>query len=94
MTTYVIRNGELVDKQTGEIQKTSKYLRNGAPMVMRDIPEYWSPRGTGLITSRSQRREDLKRGNAREVDPSEWKPDPEYAARKAELRRKKLEETQ
>lgn len=44
-----------------------------SPQVMRDIPEYKSPLGTGLITSRSQRREDLKRGDCREVDPSEWK---------------------
>ncbi len=42
-----------------------------SPQVMRDIPEYRSPLGTGLITSRSHRREDLKRGGCREVDPSE-----------------------
>lgn len=45
-----------------------------APQVMRDTPEYMSPLGTGLITSRSQRREDLKRGGCVEVGPSDWKP--------------------
>ena len=44
------------------------------PTIMRDTPEYRSPLGTGLITSRSHRREDLKRGNCREVDPSEFRP--------------------
>lgn len=48
--------------------------RPSFPMVMADIPEYRSPLGTGTITSRSHRREDLKRGNCREVDPSEFKP--------------------
>ena len=64
------------DRQTGEIVEVFPAPRGKpvAPMVMRDIPEYKSPLGTGLITSRSQRREDLKRGNAREVDPSEYKP--------------------
>lgn len=44
------------------------------PYVMGDIQPYKSPLGTGEITSRSQRREDLKRGGCREVDPSEFKP--------------------
>lgn len=41
------------------------------PNVMGDIPEYRSPVGTGVISSRSQRREDLKRAGCREVDPAE-----------------------
>lgn len=44
------------------------------PSIWADIAPYRSPLGTGEITSRSQRREDMKRGNCREVDPSE-KPD-------------------
>lgn len=67
MTTYVFRNGKLVEKDKAEPQ-------SAGPMIMRDIPEYKSPLGTGLITSRSHRREDLKRNNCREVDPSEYKP--------------------
>lgn len=41
--------------------------------IMRDLPGYASPLGTGWIEGRAARREDLKRGNCREVDPSEWK---------------------
>lgn len=44
------------------------------PQVLGDIPEYISPLGTGLVTSRSQRREEMKRHGCREVDPSEFKP--------------------
>lgn len=66
MTTYVFRNGELVERDMAPPR--------GGVMIMRDIPHYKSPLGTGLITSRSHRREDLKRGGCREVDPSEWKP--------------------
>lgn len=56
-----------------------------APSVMRDIPEYKSPVGSGLITSRSHRREDLKRSGSREVDPSEFKAvyrNPHFAAKR------------
>ena len=38
-----------------------------------DVTPYLSPLGTGLVTSRSQRREEFKRHNCRETDPSEWK---------------------
>lgn len=64
------------DRKTGEIVEVVEQPRGRpvAPIVMRDIPEYRSPLGTGLITSRSHRREDLRRGNAREVDPSEFRP--------------------
>jgi hypothetical protein len=41
------------------------------PYAAGDIAEYMSPAGGGLITSRSHRREELKRLNCREVDPSE-----------------------
>ena len=44
------------------------------PSIWGDIQPYRSPLGTGEISSRSGRREDLKRGNCREVDPSE-RPD-------------------
>lgn len=40
-----------------------------APMVMRDTPEYQSPIDGRLITSRSHRREDMRRNNCVEVDP-------------------------
>lgn len=67
----------IYDHKTGnmvEVPADGTKIHAKAPLIMRDIPEYKSPMGTGLITSRSQRREDLKRANAREVDPSEFKP--------------------
>lgn len=67
MTTYVIRDGKLVEKSEAAPLPS-------APMIMSDIPEYKSPLGTGLITSRSHRREELKRHNCREVEPGEFKP--------------------
>jgi len=39
--------------------------------VMRDIPEYRSPVNGKLISSRSERRDDLARTNSREWDPSD-----------------------
>jgi hypothetical protein len=67
--TYRLRNGELVEKKTGEVLQTSGKVCS--PMVMRDIPEYESPIDGRVITSRSQKREDLKRNNCIEVDPSD-----------------------
>ena len=46
--------------------------RVAGPMVRSDLPAYKSPLGTGVIDGRAARREDLKRGDCREVDPSEW----------------------
>lgn len=66
--TYVLRDGKLVEKRTGEVFEATG--RVSMPMVMRDIPEYESPIDGRLITSRSQKREDLKRNNCIEVDPA------------------------
>jgi len=41
-----------------------------APMVMSDIPDYQSPIDGRVIGSRSERREDLKRNNCVEYEPS------------------------
>lgn len=41
--------------------------------IVPDIKGYLSPVGTGWVDGRAQRREDLKRTNSREVDPSEWR---------------------
>jgi hypothetical protein len=48
---------------------SSKRSHLACPMVMRDTTEYRSPIDGTLITSRSQRREDLRRNNCVEVDP-------------------------
>ncbi len=45
------------------------------PYVNSDLPDYVSPLGTGVISGRAARREDLKRHGCREVDPSEFVAD-------------------
>lgn len=64
--TYVIRNGKAVLKQEAEPLQVHQ--------IMPDIPDYRSPLGTGWVTSRSHRREELKRHNCVEVDPGSFKP--------------------
>ncbi len=51
-----------------------KELRKANTYVISDIEPYKSPLGTGVVGSRMARREELKRHNCREVDPSEFKP--------------------
>lgn len=64
--TYVIRDGKAVLKQDAEPALVHQ--------VMPDIPDYRSPLGTGTISGRVQRREDLKRHGCVEVDPGQFKP--------------------
>jgi len=71
MPTYVWdRSRELfVDKKTREPMQVKDENAICKPYVCSDINEYMSP-VTGLpITSRSHRREDLKRHDCYEVDP-------------------------
>jgi len=69
MATYVFRDGKFVDKRTGEPMPKPYAGQICAPQVMRDTPEYRSPIDGTLITSRSQRREDLKKHGCVEMDP-------------------------
>lgn len=65
---YVWRGGHFVDPRTDE----PMHIPDGpvaAPQLMRDIPEYRSPIDGALITSRSQRREDLRANGCIEVEP-------------------------
>lgn len=41
------------------------------PYIQSDLPAYRSPLGAGWIEGRAARREEMKRHNVREVDPSE-----------------------
>lgn len=65
MTTFVNRNGQWVDKATGEPMLTEEQRKApiAVPNIIFDIPAYESPIDGRLITSRSERREDLKRNN-------------------------------
>jgi hypothetical protein len=72
MTRFVRRNGLFVNAQTGEPLLTDEQ-RNAPlalPMIISDIPAYASPIDGRMITSRSERRDDLKRNNCVEFEPS------------------------
>ncbi|CAN7598520.1 hypothetical protein LJR234_004626 [Mesorhizobium amorphae] len=69
MARYIWKDSGFYDRQTGEKMR----VRKGpicAPAVMSDIPEYASPIDGKMITSRSQRRDDLKKNNCVEYEPS------------------------
>ncbi len=68
---YVWRDGAFRDRNTNEPMELPEGNQIVAPRVRSDLPAYKSPLGTGVIDGRSARREDLKRNNCREVDPSE-----------------------
>lgn len=71
MTRYVWRDEAFYDRATGERMQAPD--RVCMPSVQRDV-SYVSPLSMQPITSRSQRREEMKAHNVREVDPSEYKP--------------------
>lgn len=72
MTRYVYREGQWVSKSTGEAMLTAEEANAPlkVPMIIPDIPEYRSPIDGRLIKSRSERRDDLKRNNCVEYEPS------------------------
>lgn len=43
-------------------------------MIQGDLKPYVSPLGTGVVDGRRARREEMKRHNCREVEPSEFRP--------------------
>ncbi len=72
MTRYVNRDGRWVSASTGEALLTDEQRQAplAIPMIISDIPEYASPIDGRMITSRSERRDDLKRNNCVEYEPS------------------------
>lgn len=68
---YVFRNGEFVERSTGEPMAAPD--RIASPYVVSDVT-YKSPLSGKEITSRSQRREEMKAHGVREMDPGEYKP--------------------
>lgn len=63
MGIFVWRDGGFYEKNTGKRMIVPTREGLALPSVMSDIPEYRSPIDGKLITSRSQRREDLKANN-------------------------------
>lgn len=70
MARYIWRDGEFRDRLTGEAMDKPYAGQIVLPAVLSDIPEYRSPIDGQPITSRSHRREDLKRNNCVEYEPS------------------------
>lgn len=71
MTTYVRRDGQWVDKATGEPMEVPNVV--AVPYITPDIAPYKSVASGKWIDGRTAQREDLKREGCRLVDPSEWK---------------------
>ncbi len=72
MVKFVWRNGRFVHHETGADLLTEAQ-RNGeicTPMITPVMPEYASPIDGRLIATRHDRREDLKRNNCVEWEPS------------------------
>lgn len=70
---YVWRGG-WVDRKTGAPMEKPYAGQVVAPIVMPDIPEYASPIDGRVITSRSERLEDLKRNNCVEAGDAGMSP--------------------
>jgi hypothetical protein len=71
MTIWVYRPDHPNADEFGMLPKDEAPPLSGVFHYWSDLPAYISPLGTGEITSRSQRREELKRHGLREVEPSE-----------------------
>lgn len=65
MTTYVLRDGILIEKRLAPPIEAP--ISSGV-QVIRDTPGYLSPCGTGWIEGRRARRDDLARNNCIEAD--------------------------
>jgi hypothetical protein len=71
MTIWVYRPDHPNANERGMVPKDEAPPVSGVFHYWSDIPAYMSPLGTGEITSRTQRKEELKRHGLREVEPSE-----------------------
>ena len=73
MPKFVLRNGQWVDKATGEPMLTEEQRKApiALPNIIFDIPSYQSPIDGRWITTRSERRDDMARNNC--VDYRDFK---------------------
>jgi len=94
MGRYVRKDGQWVDRETGEPMAVPTHSGVVMPMVVSDIPEYRSPIDGRPITSRSHRREDLLRSGSVEYEPSLKPKHPKFEAfeerRKRAMKEKSL----
>jgi hypothetical protein len=71
MPTFVLRDGVMVDKATGEPMNSGDW-QPVAPMVAGDTPGYRSPIDGSWIDGRRARRYDLEKNNC--VDANDLSP--------------------
>ena len=85
MRTYRWDGTQFVCKKTGEPMDKPYEGQIVCPIVQSDIPEYRSPIDGKLISSRSTRREDLKKNGCVEWEPINNRPrgigNPRFAAK-------------
>lgn len=70
MARYVWQKDGFFDRATGEPMAKPYAGQIVMPTVISDIPEYRSPIDGKMITSRSERRDDLARNGCVEYEPS------------------------
>jgi hypothetical protein len=88
---FVLRNGQLVDKHTGEPMFIPERNEICMPRIHSDVPEYESPASGKMITSRSQQRDDLKRHDCVISDKPRQKFDREEYKHRKQQQAKELE---
>lgn len=71
---YRVRDGRLVNIETGEPLHTDNRYTPVVPYIASDTPGYRSPVNGEWIEGRHARREDLKRNDCVEVDPRPKRP--------------------
>jgi hypothetical protein len=79
MARYFWKDGQFVDRDGIPMEKPFAG-QIVMPTVLSDIPEYRSPIDGRPITSRSARREDLKRNGCVEYEPSMKPKHPKFEA--------------
>lgn len=67
--TYVLVDGRLVHKDTGERLNSDDEYHHSVPYVVSDIPGYRSPIDGSWIEGRAARRYDLEKNDCVPVDP-------------------------
>jgi hypothetical protein len=72
MTRYVWRGGRFVEPETGQPMDIPERGAPALPFFMSDVPEYVSPLSGKTITSRSERREEMRQFNV--IEAGDGKP--------------------
>ncbi len=70
MTTYVLRNGQMVDKEFGKPMNVGPWEPT-MPMVFSDIEAYLSPVDDGYVSGNRAKRDDLKKHDC--IDAGDFK---------------------